>query len=235
MATIDLLSRTTVFSHFERNRLAELAMSAVPSTARRGQTLARAGDVLQDLLIVQKGLVKLVRHTSRGPAICGLLGPGEAVDDIAMLCGMRCLADAIAATESVSLVTLPRQVVLNACDHDPHTFLALACSAESRLERLFEKIDVLSAGGVEARLATLLLQLNERFGDDFDDGTSQIPVALSRRELAELVATSFETAIRIMSRWEREGMLETTRRGFTVRDMNRLSALSGVSAVLAAE
>jgi CRP/FNR family transcriptional regulator len=79
------------------------------------------------------------------------------------------------------------------------------------------------------------LKLNDRFGDDFDDGTSEIPVALSRRDLAELVATSFETAIRIMSRWEREGVLETTRRGFTLRDMNRLTALSGSTTALAAE
>lgn len=235
MAIIDLLARTTVCSQLPRERLADLAASAIPSSAKRGQVLARAGDPLQELLIVQRGLVKLVRHTSRGLAICGLLGPGEAVDDISMICGTRCLADAIAASDSVGVLAIPRKALLSAFVDSPQTLFALASSAEGRMERLFEKIDVLSAGGVEARLATLLLKLNERFGDDFDDGTTQIPVPLSRRELAELVATSFETAIRILSRWEREQILETTRQGFTVRDMSRLAALAGASAVLAAE
>jgi hypothetical protein len=38
-----------------------------------------------------------------------------------------------------------------------------------------------------------------------------------------------------MSRWEREGLLLTTRRGFTLRDVNKLSQLSGTVPALAAE
>jgi CRP/FNR family transcriptional regulator len=202
---------------------------------RRGEVLWRAGDVLTNLVVVQKGLVKLVRPTTRGRAICGLFGPAEAVDDLALVRGVACPTDAIAVSDSVTIVSLPRQEVLKAFEREPRLFLSLACSVEQKVETLFDKIDVLSAGSVEARLATLLLKLNDRFGDDFDDGTSEIPVALSRRDLAELVATSFETAIRIMSRWEREGLLETTRRGFTLRNVNRLGALSGSTAALAAE
>jgi CRP-like cAMP-binding protein len=235
MATIDLLSRTTTFSKFDRERLNELASAAVVTSVKRGEILWRAGDVLPSLVVMQKGLVKLVRNTSRGRAICGLLGPGEVIDDIAVVRGVPCATDAVAASDAVSIVSVPRHEVMRAFERDPRMFLALACSVEQKVETLFDKIDVLSAGSVEARLATLLLKLNDRFGDDFDDDTSEIPVALSRRDLAELVATSFETAIRIMSRWEREGVLETTRRGFTVRDMNRLGSLSGSPTALAAE
>jgi len=235
MATIDLLSRTTTFSKLDRDRLAELALVATASTVKRGEILWRSGDVLSNLMIVQKGLVKLVRHTSRGRAICGLLGPAEAVDDLTAVRGVPCPTDAIAVSDTVGIVSIPRQDVLKAFERDARMFLSLACSVEQKVETLFDKIDVLSAGSVEARLATLLLKLNDRFGDDFDDGTSEIPVALSRRDLAELVATSFETAIRIMSRWEREGVLQTTRRGFTLRDMNRLTSLSGSTTALAAE
>lgn len=235
MATIDLLSRTTTFSKFDREDLSNLAAAARPSTVRRGDLLWRAGDVLQDLVVVHKGLVKLVRHTSRGRAICGLFGPAESVEDIAVVCGVPAPTDAIAVSDSVDIVSLSRTDVLRAFDHEPRMFLSLACSVTRKVDNLFDKIDVLSAGSVEARLATLLLKLNDRFGDDFEDGTCEIPVALSRRDLAELVATSFETAIRIMSRWEREGLLETTRRGFTLRDLNRLCSLAGNQPALAAE
>lgn len=235
MATIDLLARTTTFSKFDRERLAELSAIATTTQLRRGEFLWRAGDVLPNLIVVQKGLVKLVRHTCRGRAICGLFGPGETVDDLALVRGVPCPTDAITVSETVTVVSVPRNEVLKAFERDPRLFLALACSVEQKVESLFDKIDVLSAGSVEARLATLLLKLNDRFGDDFDDGTSEIPVALSRRDLAELVATSFETAIRIMSRWEREGLLETTRRGFTLRDVTRLTALSGATSAMAAE
>ena len=89
------------------------------------------------------------------------------------------------------------------------------------------KIDVLSAGSVEARLATLLVQLDERFGDEFEDGTTRVPVALSRQELADLVATSFETAIRSMTKWEREGIVETTNQGFSILNRAELRRAAG--------
>jgi CRP/FNR family transcriptional regulator len=80
---------------------------------------------------------------------------------------------------------------------------------------------------VEARLATLLLKLYQQFGDDFDDGVSRIAVPLSRQELADMVSTSFETAIRVFARWEREGFVETDADGFTLRNLDRLHELSG--------
>src|SRR5690606_8918692 len=92
---------------------------------------------------------------------------------------------------------------------------------------LEDEIDVLAAGAVEARMATLLLKLYNQFGDDAEDGTSFIPVALSRRELSDLVSTSFETAIRVMTRWEREGVLKTEPTGFIIQRMPVLEECAG--------
>lgn len=234
MATIDLLSHTITLSALPREMLVELARGATQIALRRGETLWQAGDAPKEFTVIQKGLAKLVRHTQRGKAICGLFGAGETIDDLAVVRGTPHASDAIAASETVIVVGLRREFVIAALEREPRSFLALACSVEQTVTTLFEKIDVLSAGSVEARLATLLTKLNERFGDDFEDGTSEIPVALSRRDLAELVATSFETAIRVMSRWEREGLLETTRRGFTLRDVGRLATISGGTATAVA-
>jgi CRP/FNR family transcriptional regulator len=104
---------------------------------------------------------------------------------------------------------------------------SIACSMHTKLAALHGSIEVLSAGTVESRLATALLKLYDQLGDDFEDGTSGIPVALSRRELAELVSTSLETAIRVMTRWERQGVLETTGEGFTIVDRSALERATG--------
>ena len=90
---------------------------------------------------------------------------------------------------------------------------------------LHDKIEILGAGAVESRLATALLKLHAQFGDELEDDSCIVPVALSRRELAELVSTSFETAIRIMSRWEHQGVLATHDRGFTLFNIPKLEAI----------
>jgi CRP-like cAMP-binding protein len=92
-----------------------------------------------------------------------------------------------------------------------------------RVQALQAKVQILSAGGVEARLASLLLDLAERFGDELDDDTVVIPLALSRQDLANLVSTTFETTVRVMSRWQKAGWVQTTEDGFVLRNVEALA------------
>lgn len=76
------------------------------------------------------------------------------------------------------------------------------------------RIEVLSAGSVPQRLATLLLQLADRFGDTGDDGVVRIPVALSRGALARLVSARVETVIRTASEWQKRSLMGSDGGGF---------------------
>ena len=77
------------------------------------------------------------------------------------------------------------------------------------------------------------MDLAERFGDEFDDGTFIIPIALSRQELANLISTTFETTVRVMSKFKRNQIIDTTAEGFVIRDFSRLR--TAASSVLACE
>ena len=57
------------------------------------------------------------------------------------------------------------------------------------------------------------------------DGTF-IPLALSRQELADMIGTTIETSIRIMSRWSKEDVVRTEKDGFTVVDRPALEAVA---------
>jgi CRP/FNR family transcriptional regulator len=228
MGVREFIERTPALTGAATEVLDRMADTAATRAYKRGELLWQAGDPARNLTIIKTGLVKVVRPTSRGrAAICGLFGPPDTVGDLAVLRGVPYPADAIVATESATLITIPGHFLTEASENNPGFAVSLACAMHTKLSALHDKVDVLSAGAVEARLAMLLLKLYDRFGDDFDDGTSIIPVALSRRELAELVATSFETAIRVMTRWDREGVLETTPTGFLVKKLDALRAATG--------
>jgi CRP/FNR family transcriptional regulator len=76
-------------------------------------------------------------------------------------------------------------------------------------------------GPVEGRIARLFLMLAERLGRRHGDAVT-IPLALSRQEIADLTATTVETAIRVMSRWGREGLVTKEGDGFTIPDLGAL-------------
>ena len=81
-------------------------------------------------------------------------------------------------------------------------------------------------GSVETRVAQAFLDLVASAGKAEGHGAS-ISLALSRQEIADLVGTTVETAIRIMSRWGKEGLVLTEGDGFVIPDVERLRAHLG--------
>jgi CRP/FNR family transcriptional regulator len=53
-----------------------------------------------------------------------------------------------------------------------------------------------------------------------------IPMPLSRQELADMTGTTIETAIRIMSRWGKQHIVQTESDGFLVKNPGALESLS---------
>jgi CRP-like cAMP-binding protein len=103
---------------------------------------------------------------------------------------------------------------------------AINRSLVEHCQALRNKIQVMGAGSVAKRLATLLLWLAERYGDQLDDDELTIPIAISRGELASLISARIETTIRAMRGWERSGVIQTLADGFRICRPAVLEALT---------
>ena len=228
MALKEFLARTPALEGASAESMDRIAHAASERIVERGNYLWHTGDTPVSLTVIRSGLVKIVKLGQNGKkTICGLFSAPDTVGDAPVLHGTPYPADALVATTEVKRVDIPRDLLLSIAAAEPQLGLSLARSVQQKLSTLMAKIDVLSAGSVEARLATLLVQLDERFGDEIEDGTTLVPVILSRQELADLVATSFETAIRSMTKWEREGIVETTNHGFSILNRAELRKAAG--------
>jgi CRP/FNR family transcriptional regulator len=77
---------------------------------------------------------------------------------------------------------------------------------------------------VEFRIARLFLTLADRVGRE-EGGGIFLPLSLHRQEIADLVGTTQETAIRIMSRWGKDQIVVSEGAGFRIPDRTRLEAI----------
>lgn len=194
---------------------------------KHGERAWRMGDPGWAFAFVSKGIVKIVRQRPGGRSdILGIFGPGEAIGTIAAVRGSPYPADAVAVTAHAEIVQIPRAEVLAVAHEDAAFATALAEGCANRAAGLRDMTAVLSAGSVETRLAALVCEIAERFGDEDEDGTLRVPVALSRGDLAAFVATSTETAIRTLSRWAKDGLVSSYEGGLLVHDPAKLRAIA---------
>jgi CRP-like cAMP-binding protein len=84
-----------------------------------------------------------------------------------------------------------------------------------------KKIRHLTTLSVKNRIAHILVMLSEKFGEQTAHGLLlQLP--LSRKDLADMAGTSTETASRIMSRFQEDGLITSGRQWVAINDRNRL-------------
>jgi len=188
-----------------------------------GAVIFREGEPALTFHFVLGGRIKVVKAAADGrDVILEIMGPGDPVGALAAYEERDFPASAI-ALEATSLISLPRQEFFAVLAANPMLARGLLLGLTRRMIVLTRRLAERSSR-VEYRVARLFLTLADRVGRSEKDGLV-IPVALSRQEIADMVGTTQETAIRIMSRWGKDGLVLTTDSGFLIPDRGALEAV----------
>jgi len=192
-----------------------------------GQPIWREGDPTGEFTLVVEGQVKLVRsHEAGREVILSICGQGELLCASAVCSFAPYCCASLAVDEAVDVVTFPRRDVLALLERSPEASRAFLREVTGREMSLARRIDELSSGQVERRVTALLARLTEQLGVARAGEGTWIPISLSRQDLADLCGTTVETAIRVMTRLAREGVVETRARGFLVKDRPALERIA---------
>ncbi len=221
----ELLARAPIFRRLsaeDRERIARVARVARYS---RGDTLFSEGDPAESLYVVTQGQVKISKGTPAGhELILEIFGVGDPLGAVAVYEGRPFPATA-SAIEDTTCVLIPRQQFFALLESHPSLVRGLLLGLTTRLVELTNRLADLTRTRVENRLARLFLKMAEQSGREHSSGVL-IPTVLSRQELADLTGTTIETAIRVMSRWQKQGLVLTEKDGFVIADRAALEALA---------
>jgi CRP/FNR family transcriptional regulator, nitrogen oxide reductase regulator len=184
------------------------------------EVIFREGEPALVFHFILGGKVKVVKAApSGGEVILEIFGAGDPVGAVAAYEERDFPASAV-ALEATSLLSIPRQEFFALLASNPMLARGLLLGLTRRMIELTRKLSERSSR-VEYRMARLFLTLADRIGRPTNPGV-HIPVALSRQEIADLVGATQETAIRIMSRWGKEGLIITMDDGFRIPERDRL-------------
>ena len=221
----DILRRSMIFRRLAPEDRKRLGAVASMRDFDKGAMLFSEGDGSDFLYTVVTGRVKVFKTTARGTdVILELFGPGDPVGAVAVYESRPYPASAV-ALEPTTCLLVPRPAFFSLLETYPTLVRGLLVGLTHRLVELTNRLTELSGGRVEARLARFFLKLAGDIGQKRQDGTF-IALVLSRQELADMIGTTIETSIRIMSRWGKQDIVRTEKDGFLVVDRAALEAVS---------
>lgn len=200
------LRQSPVFAMLPARELEALSAVGREETYSVRDYVFMEGDPPHWFCLVRSGRVKIVKHSRAGKdVVLEMLGPGEVFGGVAVI-EKRPYPAAAQAVESSVVVKLPGEAIVALTERYPSVIKELALTIGRRLRAAHDSVKALAVDPVEARLAATLLRLAEREGTR---GTHELtlPFHLTRQSLADMTGTTVETAIRVVSRWLKEGLL----------------------------
>ena len=189
----------------------------------KGEVIFREGEPADRIHFVHIGRVKVVKAAGGRDVIIEILGPGEPVGAVAVFERRPFPASAV-ALEPSGLLSIPEREFFALLENRPQMMRALLAGLTYRLMMVNKRLADMT-GSAEARAARLFLTLADRVGTRRAPGVF-IPLPLSRQEIADLIGTTLETAIRLMSRWQKDDVVLTEKSGFFVPSVDSLRGVS---------
>ncbi len=220
--SLALLERIALFRCLNPAEARALAQVCRLQVYGRGDTVFVEGNRASDMSFVAVGTVKIVKATPTRNVILRIVSAGSPVGIVAAWEGRPYPGTAI-AIEPSTIVHVPEREFFALTDRHPEILRQLLQLMMDRQVQLGQRVSEMT-GPVETRVAQALLELVE-FSGLPQDHSGHIPIALTRQEIADLAGTTVETAIRIMSRWSKEGVVLTEGDGFAIPDVDRLRRL----------
>jgi CRP-like cAMP-binding protein len=208
------------------DQLDEFHAAGTSAIYKPRQVVFHQGTPAGGLYVLCYGAVKLYQSDRFGREhILGVTAPGDVLGEMPLDESETYSTSAEALTES-QLCYLPRERLVQFIQAHPMTGVRLIAALSRALSAARKKAGDLALKGAETRLAELLVHLVRSSGE-VNNGSTHVTLAYSRRELAEMIGVSTETAIRLLGKLKRKHLLATHQRELTVTDFDRLSRLAG--------
>ncbi len=217
----EILRRSFIFSKLSDDELSELANLAIERSLTPGEFVFWDGDAPDWFYMVIEGKVKVLKHSSLGKEfIMAFFGPGEMFGEVAVFENKPYPASAQAVTET-KVFGIKREDFLSFLANRTQVAFQVALRIISvlggRLRDAQSRLRDLTGERVEQRLASVLLMLSSKSG---------LTLPFTRQEIADMVGTTTETAIRVMSQLKDRGIIRTVRGKVIILDEEKLRLLS---------
>lgn len=224
-AIMESLQQSPLLQDLSAAQVREVLRAARPRQVPRDGFLFQQGDPAVALYLLLAGRMRILQVTPDGQQVLlRIVTPGELFGDAALLEGAAYPASARAVEDGAAL-GWDVEAMARLMEQFPRLALNALHLLASRLQALQDRYRELATERVERRVARALLRLTRQTGRRVEGGVL-IDFPLSREDLAEMTGATLFTVSRILSGWEREGLIESGRQRILIRFPHGLVAIA---------
>ena len=208
-----------------KDELIKLAECKTSFTIKKGESIFEEGDIVNGIYCVTTGACKLSKLSPNGKdQIIKLVKAGELLGQRSMISDEPANLSAV-ALEDMEVCFIPKSEVLNMFDNNNQFSMNVMKTICGDLKDASEHMISISQKTVKERLAETLVYLDETFGKN-EDGS--LHIQLSREELAGMIGTATESCIRLLSDFNKNGLIELNGKKIVLKNISKLKRIADI-------
>ncbi len=203
----------------KKEELIKLANCKSSYIIKKGEPVFTEGENVNGIFCVKDGVCKLTKLSPNGnDHIVKLVKKGELLGQRSMISEEPVNLSAV-ALEDMEVCFIPKSEVMGFFNTNNKFSFNVMKTICGDLKEADDHLVTMAQKSVKQRLAETLLNLQETFGINDD---KSLKLKLSREELAGMIGTATESCIRLLSEFNKAGLIELSGKKITILDELRL-------------
>ena len=206
-----------------KDELIKISECKTSRTIKKGETIFEEGENVNGIFCVKDGICKLTKLSPNGKdQIVKLVAKGELLGQRSMISEEPANLSAV-ALEDMQVCFIPKNEILGFFDKNNQFSMNVMKTICGDLRLADDHMVNMAQKSVKERLAETLIYLHETFGINTD---KTLKVQLSRDELASMIGTATESCIRLLSDFNKLGLIELVGKKIVLKDLQKLKKLA---------
>ena len=199
--------------------LKKVSDSKITKVVKKGKPIFEEGEKLNGVYCVRNGVSKLSKLSANGrDQIVKLASKGEVLGQRAVISDESSNLSAVAVND-MEICFIPKESIVRTLQQNPNFAVEVLRHMAHDLKEADDVIVNMSQKTVKQRVAEAFLYLRNNFGEDEE---KFLNLTLSREDIANVVGTATESAIRIISLFKKKGYIKTSGKKIGITDERKL-------------
>ncbi|MEL1241519.1 Crp/Fnr family transcriptional regulator [Flavobacterium flavipallidum] len=206
-----------------KEELVKLAECKTSRLVKKGEVIFEEGENVNGIFCVKDGVCKLTKLSPNGKDhIVKLVTKGELLGQRSMISDEPVNLSAV-ALEDMQICFVPKSEIMGFFDKNNQFSMNVMRTICGDLKEADSQMVNMAQKTVKERLAETLLYLQDTFGKNEDN---TLKIQLTRDELASMIGTATESCIRLLSEFNKIGLIELKGKKIILKDIPKLKKMS---------
>ncbi|WP_408028072.1 Crp/Fnr family transcriptional regulator [Tenacibaculum litoreum] len=190
---------------------------------KKGEVLFDEGEYINGVFCVKDGVCKVSKMSDNGrDQIIHLIKKGDILGERSLINNEASNLKAIAVND-MEVCFIPKEEILRDLENNSNFSMDVLKKMANSLKKADDVIVDMAQKTVKQRLAATLLLLDAKF-DKNENGS--ININLSREDIANIIGTATESAIRLLSEFKKKKLIDLKGKEIFITDIKALKELS---------